>query len=151
MMWDNCLYTKGQKWIKTKMITSILLNSNGNEIIACCSFDIWSNLFLSSHHWCMCCYQCSLNRFYVSQVSNDNFHQNLKTISSDNNMHLSLNMMKEKVGDLLLNMHFALQSSSCNSILKCVMGYYMFTTTRAPKQMGTSPIFIFIFPMNQFD
>jgi hypothetical protein len=144
MMWDNDLYTKGKKWITTKMITSIHLNSNGNEIIACCSLDIWSNLFLSNHHRCMYCHQCSLNRFYVSQVSNDNFHQNLKTVFDNNNMHSSLNMTREKVGDLPLNMHSIFQSNSCNNILKCVVGYYyMLTTTKAPKQMGTSPTFFF--------
>jgi hypothetical protein len=126
------------------MITSIHLNSNGNEIIACCSLDIWLNLFLNNHHRCMYYHQCSLNRVYVSQVSNDNFHQNLKTVFDNNNMHLSLNMTREKVGDLPLNMRSIFQSNSCNNILKCVVGYYyMLTTTKAPKQMGTSPTFFF--------
>jgi len=48
-----------------------------------------------------------------------------------------MNVVKEKVGNLLLNMCFALQKNSCNSIPKCVMGCYMLTSTWALKQMGT--------------
>jgi hypothetical protein len=79
-----------------------------------------------------------LNHIYMNQANNDNFHQNLKTILGDNNMHLSSNMTMEKVGDLLSNMCFtlqnnSLQNNSCNNIPKCVVGYCTLNPTRAPK------------------
>ncbi len=82
----------------------------------------------------------SLLIFIVSYMcklgSNDNVHQNLKTIYGDKDIHSSSNVTREKVVDLLLNVCSTFQNNSCNIILKCVVGFYTFTFTRAPKQMG---------------
>jgi len=72
----------------------------------------------------------------VSQVINDDVHQGLKVISSDKDIHSSSGVAREKVGDLV-NMSSIFQNNSCDNILKCIMGYFMFTPIRAPKQMGT--------------
>jgi len=86
------------------MKTPIHLNNKGNEIIAWCLFNIWSCLFMSSHHHYMCChYQCSLHHICASWVNNDDIHWGLKVVSSDKDIHLTLGVMKEKVGNLSLN------------------------------------------------
>ncbi len=73
----------------------------------------------------------------MSWVSNDKVYQNMEIVFGNKNIHLLSNVAKEKVGDFLLNMCFVLQSNGCNNILKCVVGCYLFTPTRALKQMGT--------------
>jgi hypothetical protein len=72
----------------------------------------------------------------VNQVSNDNIHQSSKTISYDKDIHLLSSVAREKVGDLSLNMCFIFQSNNCNNILKCVIGYYMFTLARGTEANG---------------
>jgi hypothetical protein len=52
-----------------------------------------------------------------------------KVVSSNKNIHLSLDVLKEKVGNLPLNMCSVFQSNSYNNIPTCVMNYYMFTST----------------------
>jgi len=100
----------------------------GNEVIAWCSFGVGLCFLLSCHPCYMCCCGwCSLHHICVSWVNNNNIHQNVKAIFNDKNIHLSINEAKEKVGDLPLNMCSILQNNNCNSILKCVMGYYTFT------------------------
>jgi len=122
--------TSDQEWIKLRIKTPICLNSKGNEIITWCSFCIGSCLFFNIHHCCMCyCCQCSLNHIYVSWVNNDNAHQSRKVVSSNKNIHLSLDVLKEEVGNLPLNMCSVFQSNSYNNIPTCVMNYYMFTST----------------------
>ncbi len=121
-----------------RMKTPIRLNSKGNEVIAWCSFDIRLCLFLTSHCRYMCyCRQCSLHHICVNWVNNDNVHQSMETISNNKNIHLSSDVAKEKVGDLLLNTCFTLQNNSCNNIPKCVVGYCMLTPIGASKQMCT--------------
>jgi hypothetical protein len=61
----------------------------------------------------------------------------METIYNNKNMHSSLDVAKEKVGYLHLNMCSTFQSKGYNSIPKCVTGCYTLTTTWAPKQMGT--------------
>ncbi len=73
----------------------------------------------------------------MNLISNDDVHQSLKVISKDKDIHLLSGVVREKVGDLLLNMCSIPPSNSYKSILKCIMGYYMFIPTKAPKQMGT--------------
>jgi hypothetical protein len=46
---------------------------------------------------------------------------------------LLLNVAREKVGDLFMNMCSILQSNSYNNILKCIMGYCLLTPIGAPK------------------
>jgi hypothetical protein len=58
---------------------------------------------LSNHCHCMfCCRWCSLHNICASRVSNDKVHQSVKVISSNKNIHSSLNVAREKVGNLLL-------------------------------------------------
>jgi hypothetical protein len=77
-----------------------------------------------------------LHHICVSQIINDDVHQGPKAISGDKDIHSSLGVAREKVGDFV-NMCSILQSNTCDSILKCIMGYYMFIPIGAPKQMGT--------------
>ncbi len=101
-------------------------------------FNVGSCLFLSGHDRCMCCYhQYLLHHICVNHVSNDKVYQSTKVIFDNKNIHLLSDVVKEKVGDLRLNMCFVLQSNSYNNISKCVMGYYTFTPIWALKQMGT--------------
>jgi enoyl reductase-like protein len=44
--------------------------------------------------------------------------------------------MREKVGDLLLNMCSTFQSNSYENILKCIMGCCMFTPTKANEYLN---------------
>ncbi len=134
---NNDLCTNNKKWIKTRMKTPIHINSEENEIITWYSFSVWLCLFLNSHHCCMYyCYQCSLHHISASQVNNDNVHQSLEVVYSDNDIQSTSNVAREKVGDLPLNMCSIFQNNSCNNISKCIMNYYMFTLARALKQMS---------------
>jgi hypothetical protein len=134
MMWDNDLCTSSQKWIKTKTKTFICFNNKGNEVIAWCSLNVWSCIFLSRHRHCMWCHHwCSLHHICASWVSNDNVHQNSKARFGDNDIHSSLDVMREKVRNLPLNMWSIFQSNTCNNISKCVMGWCTFIPTRTPK------------------
>ncbi len=72
----------------------------------------------------------------MSQVNNDNVHQGLEDISGDKDIPSSSSVVREKVGDLLLNMCSTFQNNSCDNISKCIMGYCTFTLVRASKQMG---------------
>jgi hypothetical protein len=73
----------------------------------------------------------------VNWITNDDIHQSSKVISKDKDIHLLSGVAREKVGDLLLNMCSIPPSNSYESIVKCIMGYYMFIPAKAPKQMGT--------------
>ncbi len=72
----------------------------------------------------------------MSQVNNDNVHQNTKVNSDNKNIHSSSNVLREKVGDLSLNMCFVFQSNRYNNIPMCVVNCCMFTPTKVLKQMG---------------
>jgi len=61
----------------------------------------------------------------------------MEAIFGNKNIHLSSIVVKEKVGDLPLNMCSTLQNNSCNNIPKCVVGYYTFTPIGTSKQMNT--------------
>jgi hypothetical protein len=73
----------------------------------------------------------------MSRVNNDNIHQSLEAVFGDKNIHSLLGVVRENMGDFLLNMCSILQNNSWNNILKCVMGCCTFTLTKALKQMGT--------------
>jgi len=137
MTCDNGLCISNHEWIKLRMKTPIYFNNKGNEVIAWCSFGIRLCLFVSNHPCCMCYHhQCSLHHICANQVNNENVHQNIETIFK-NNIHLLSNVVREKVGNLPLNMCSTFQSNGSNNISKCVVGWCMFTTIKAPKQMGT--------------
>jgi hypothetical protein len=122
--------------IKMRMKTPTCLNSKRNEVIAWCSFDVWSCFLLSNHHCCMCyCRQCSLHHINANQVSNDNIHQGLKVVSNDKDIHLLLGVVKEKVGDLLLNMCFTFQNNNCDNIWNV-----SWATWRAPNSLKDSNV-----------
>jgi anaerobic glycerol-3-phosphate dehydrogenase len=70
-------------------------------------------------------------------VNNDDVLQGLKTIFGDMDIHSSSNVVREKVGDLLLDMCSTLQNNSYDSISNYTMNYYMITVIGALKQMGT--------------
>jgi hypothetical protein len=68
-----------------------------------------------------------LHQICMSQISNDNVHKGSKTISNDDNIHLALCMVGEKVGNFYLYMSSTLQCDSCNGILKRIMDYNVLT------------------------
>jgi hypothetical protein len=74
------------------------------------------SFLLEQLHQCMCCHhrRCSLHHICASHVSNDNVHQGPETISTDKDIHLSLNVVRELVGDHPLNMCSTLQNNSYN-------------------------------------
>jgi hypothetical protein len=113
------------------MKTPIHVNSKGNEINAQCSLKVQLCFILSNHH-CQCYCQCSLHHICASWVNNDDIHQGPKDVFSDKDIHLSSSVVREKVGDLLLNMCSTFQNNSSNSISNCIVGYYMFTPIGAP-------------------
>jgi hypothetical protein len=138
MTHDNGLCISDQEWIKTRMKTPIHLNSNVNEVITRCSFSVGLCLLLSSHCHYMCYHcLCLLHHICVNWVGNDKVHQSIEAILGNKNIHSSLGVVREKVGDLFLNMCFALQSNSYNNTPKCVKGCYTFTPIGALKQMCT--------------
>jgi hypothetical protein len=101
------------------------------------AFALVTNPRLRSWHYMWCCRQCSLHHICASRVNNDSVHQSMEVISNNKNIHSSTSVVREKVGDLPLNMCSTLQSNSSNNIPKCIMGYYTFIPTGALKQMGT--------------
>jgi len=64
-------------------------------------------------------------------MTDDNIRQCLKTISNDDNIHSSLYMAREKVGNLFVYMSSTFWCDGCNGILKCIMGCSAFTPTWA--------------------
>jgi hypothetical protein len=131
------LCTNGKNWIKTRMKTPIHLNSKGNEVVVWCLFGVRSCLFLNNHHHCICCrHWCLLHHIGVSQVNNDNIHQNPEAIYGDKDIHLLLGVAREKVGDFPPNMCSIFQNNSCDNISKCVMGYCMLIPTKGIETNG---------------
>ncbi len=61
----------------------------------------------------------------------------MEVVFGNKNIHLSLDVAREKVGDLFLNMCSTIQNNSYDNIPKCIMGCYTFTLVGASKQMGT--------------
>ncbi len=51
-----------------------------------------------------CCYWCSLHHIYASWLNNDNVHQSLEVVYDNKDIHVLLGVVKEKVGNLPLNM-----------------------------------------------
>jgi hypothetical protein len=82
-------------------------------------------------------HQSSLDHIYENWINNDNVHQNTEVVFNNKNIHSSLDVAKEQVGDLPSNMCSILQSNSYNNILKCIVGCCTFTLVGTPKQMGT--------------
>ncbi len=131
IMSNSGMYTSSKKWIKTKMKKPIHLNNKGNEVITRCSFNIWSCLFLNNHHYYMCYHRrYSLHHIYASWVNNDDVHQSSEVVSDDKNIHLLSSVVKEKMGDLPINMCSNFQNNSCDNIPKCIMGCCTFTLAR---------------------
>jgi hypothetical protein len=52
----------------------------------------------------------------VNKVNNDDVHLGLEVVSSDKDIHLSLGVAKEKMGDFPLNMCFIVQNNSYDNI-----------------------------------
>jgi hypothetical protein len=69
------------------------------------------------HRWCL------LHHISTSWINNDDIHQGLEVVASDKDIHSSLDVAREKVGELPLNMCSTFQSNSCNNILKFIVGY----------------------------
>ncbi len=63
-----------------------------------------------------CHQQCSLHHICVNKVNNDDVHLGLEVVSSDKDIHLSLGVAKEKMGDFPLNMCFIVQNNSYDNI-----------------------------------
>jgi hypothetical protein len=63
---------------------------------------------------------CSLHHSYANRVTNDNVHQGLKVVFNGKDIHSSLNVMREKGRNLLLNICFTIQNNSRDNILKCI-------------------------------
>ncbi len=117
------MYTRNQKGIKMKMETTMGFYGKGNETNFWCSFCVGSRLVLSGN----CCYmhchhQSVLHQICTNRINNDNVRQGWKIVFDDDNIHSSLCMAREKVGNLFLYMSSTLQCDSCNDISKCIMG-----------------------------
>jgi len=74
--------------------------NKGNEIIWH-SFYVGLCLVLNGNYHCMC-YHCRrmLHQICMNQISNDNVRQGSKIVSGDDNIHLSLCVVGEKVRNL---------------------------------------------------
>jgi hypothetical protein len=70
------------------------------------------------------------------RINNDNVYQSTEVVANNKNIHLSSNVVKEKVGDLLLNMCSAFQSNNYDNILKCVHGLLYAHSNRGTKTNG---------------
>jgi len=89
------------------METIIDLNGKGNEIISWHSLCVRLCLVLSDNYHCMCyCCKNMLHQIWTSRIDNDNICQGLKTISCDDNIHLSSCVAREKMRNLSLYMGF---------------------------------------------
>jgi hypothetical protein len=87
------------------METIVSFYGKGNEIIFWHSFYVGLSLVLSDNYYCVCCDCWSmLHQICTNWIGNDNIHQCSKTISSDDNIHSSLCMVGDKVGNLFLYM-----------------------------------------------
>jgi len=140
MMCNSDMCTNGKKWIKTRMKTPISVNSKRNEIIA----YVWlayDHVFFWAVVVMCCCRWCSLHHICVNYVNNDNVHQALEVVYGDKDIHSSLGVAKEKVGNPLLNMCSTFQSNNYDNILKCIVGCCMFILARhSNKWVLTSPM-----------
>ncbi len=95
-----------------RMKTPIRFNNKGNEIITWCLFDVRSCILLCNHCHYTCCCWCLLHHIYASRVNDDNVHQSMEIVFNNKNIHLLLGVVKEKVGNLPLNMCFAFQNNN---------------------------------------
>ncbi len=79
------------------------LYGKGNEIIFWRSFCVGLHLVLS-HNYCYMHYhrQNTLQQISMSWIDNENVRQGSKTVFGDDNIHSSLCMVGEKVGNLSL-------------------------------------------------
>jgi hypothetical protein len=116
------MYVRSKKGIKMKMETTIGLYGKGNEINFWCLFCLGSWLILSGN----CCYmhyrhQSTLYQICTNLISNDNVYQGLKIVFGDDNIHSSLCMAREKLGNLYLYVNSTPQCDNCNDISKCIM------------------------------
>jgi hypothetical protein len=99
MMNYNDLNTSSKKGIKMKMKTSISLYGKGNEIVSWCTYDIWSYLLLNdNYHYMHWHGWCTLHHIWVGWINYDNVYLGPKIVSSYNNINLSPNVAKKKVG-----------------------------------------------------
>jgi hypothetical protein len=64
-----------------------------------------------------------LHQICTSRINNDNVRQGLKISSNDDNIHSSMYMAGEKVGNLSLYVNYTFQCNSYNGISKHIMGY----------------------------
>jgi hypothetical protein len=82
------------------------------------------DMIVSSHEQSSCYHhRCLLHHIYANRISNDDIHQGPEVVFGDKDIHSSLDVTREKVGELPLNMCSTLQNNSYNDILKYIMGY----------------------------
>jgi hypothetical protein len=128
----TCMYTRSQRRIKMRMETIIGLYGKGNEIISWHSLCVGSCLVLSGNYRCMrYCPQSMLHQIWTSQIGYDNVCWDSKTISSDDNIHLSSCVAREKMRNLALYMGFIFYCDSCNSVSKHIMECNALILTKA--------------------
>jgi hypothetical protein len=97
------MYIKSPKGIKTRMETTVGLYGKENEVISRCLLYVGLCLVLSGNYRCMCyCCQNMLHQIWTSRINNNNVRPSSKTISGNDNIHSSLCVAGEKVGNLFL-------------------------------------------------
>jgi hypothetical protein len=102
----------------------------------CSTYDrvfFWAAIIIA----CDVIVDVSMHHICANGISNDNVYQNVQVVFNDKDIHSSLSVVKEKVGDLLLNMCSTFQNYNCDNVSKCIVRCYTFTLARAFKQMGT--------------
>jgi hypothetical protein len=101
------------------METTIGLYGKGNEMIFWRSLYVGLCLVLSDNCQCMhfCCWS-TLHQIYTNQINNDIIYKGTKTISSDDNVHSSLCVAREKVKNLFLYVNFTFRCDNYNCISK---------------------------------
>jgi hypothetical protein len=72
---------------------------------------------LCYHRWCL------LHHISISWDNNDDIHQGPEVVFRDKDIQSLLDVAKEKVGELPLNMCATFQNNSYNNILKYIVGY----------------------------
>jgi hypothetical protein len=114
-----------------RMKTTIGLYGKGNEIISWHLLCVGSCFVFSDNCHYMCCRWNTLHKIWMSWIDNENVCQGSKTIFSDDNIHLILCVVKEKVKNLSLYVGFTVQCNSYNNISKHIMGCSALTPTWA--------------------
>ncbi len=127
------MYIRSKKGIKMRMETTIGLYGKENEIIYWHSPYVGLCLILNSN--CCCMHVIVETRYtkfvWVGLVMITFANQGSKIISSDDDIHLSLCMVGEKVGNFSLYVSSIFWHDNYNNTLKHIMGCNVFTFARA--------------------